>query len=406
MEIKVVDEIMGRGKSWASINYINSSDEYTKFIVITPYLKEVDRYKNSCRKKKFKAPIAKSGSKLYGLRELIANGENIVSTHALFHRFDKDIIRMIREMNYVLILDEVTDVIQEYDITKQDWEILKKKFINVDEKTGLMEWRKTEEDYEGKFSEVKKLCELNSLALYGGSVIMWLFPIEVFDAFEEVYILTYMFNSQIQRYYYDFHNVPYTNCYVKGNSIENFSFSDTPDHSKRNVNYRKLINICDNEKLNRIGDQDYSLSKKWYIEASENGMLRQLSNNIYNYYRHVCESKSSENLWTTFSDYRIPLKQKGYSHRDCFLEINARATNEKRNRKNLAYTVNRFLNPVIKNFFMSRGIDVQEDDYALSEMVQFVWRSAIRDNKPINVYIPSKRMRSLLRSWIDEISCK
>ena len=41
-----------------------------------------------------------------------------------------------------------------------------------------------------------------------------------------------------------------------------------------------------------------------------------------------------------------------------------------------------------------------EDKFALSELVQFVFRSAIRNNKPIDVYIPSKRMRDLFEEWL------
>ena len=47
------------------------------------------------------------------------------------------------------------------------------------------------------------------------------------------------------------------------------------------------------------------------------------------------------------------------------------------------------------------GIAVDGDGYALSEMLQFIWRSAIRDGKEIWVYIPSIRMRSLLKEWIE-----
>ena len=64
--------------------------------------------------------------------------------------------------------------------------------------------------------------------------------------------------------------------------------------------------------------------------------------------------------------------------------------------------VNRYLNPFVKNFFTSNGIDVDEEGYALSEMLQFIWRSAIRDGKEIWIYIPSIRMRTLLKKWIKE----
>lgn len=47
---------------------------------------------------------------------------------------------------------------------------------------------------------------------------------------------------------------------------------------------------------------------------------------------------------------------------------------------------------------------ITESNYALSEMLQFIWRSAIRDGKEIWIYIPSIRMRNLLKQWIKENS--
>ncbi len=45
-------------------------------------------------------------------------------------------------------------------------------------------------------------------------------------------------------------------------------------------------------------------------------------------------------------------------------------------------------------------MSIQEDTYALSEMLQFIFRSAIRDGKEIELYIPSFRMRQMLKEWI------
>lgn len=45
-------------------------------------------------------------------------------------------------------------------------------------------------------------------------------------------------------------------------------------------------------------------------------------------------------------------------------------------------------------------MEIEEDEYALSEMVQLIFRSAIREGNPITVYIPSKKMRELLEDWI------
>lgn len=35
-------------------------------------------------------------------------------------------------------------------------------------------------------------------------------------------------------------------------------------------------------------------------------------------------------------------------------------------------------------------------------MVQFIWRSRIRNNEPIHVYIPSARMRNLFIRWLND----
>ena len=40
--------------------------------------------------------------------------------------------------------------------------------------------------------------------------------------------------------------------------------------------------------------------------------------------------------------------------------------------------------------------------YSLSEMVQFIWRSRIRNGEPIDLYVPSKRMRELLIAWLND----
>ncbi|MPM86322.1 hypothetical protein SDC9_133411 [bioreactor metagenome] len=63
---------------------------------------------------------------------------------------------------------------------------------------------------------------------------------------------------------------------------------------------------------------------------------------------------------------------------------------------------------MIANWFKEHGIYLNTDAFALSTLLQWLWRSAIRDGKPITVYIPSSRMRGLLKQFLDtgEISSK
>jgi hypothetical protein len=53
-------------------------------------------------------------------------------------------------------------------------------------------------------------------------------------------------------------------------------------------------------------------------------------------------------------------------------------------------------------FFKKKNIEVNQDDWALSELIQWVWRSAIRNGKPITLFIPSGRMRTLFKNWLGE----
>lgn len=79
----------------------------------------------------------------------------------------------------------------------------------------------------------------------------------------------------------------------------------------------------------------------------------------------------------------------------------ARATNEYRDRHKCAYLINIYMDPFIRNFFTNRGINPDQDLFALSELIQWLFRSAIRQGEPIKLYIPSQRMRELLEDWLD-----
>ena len=255
-------------------------------------------------------------------------------------------------------------------------------------------------NYKGKFINEKRLCSLGCLGKYGEDVMIWLFPIQAFNAFNKIFILTYMFHAQIQKYYYDFFKLTYTYLHVTGNDIESYSFSEESSDNLDSESYESLIHICENEKLNQIGDRTTDLSKSWYIRncQNENFVMKKLKDNLYNYFRNVMKSPSSNNLWTCFKDFKKQISGKGYGQ--AYIPSNSRATNNYRTRTVLAYPINKYLHTYIKNFFIQNGIMVDEDGYALSEMLQWIWRSAIRDGEEIWIYIPSSRMRNILKQWI------
>jgi hypothetical protein len=142
-----------------------------------------------------------------------------------------------------------------------------------------------------------------------------------------------------------------------------------------------------------------SLSATWFNTQHNKKYIKQLRNNLYNYFTNMLKAKSETILWTAFKKSKVKLQGKGYTSQ--FLACNCRSTNSYDDRTNLAYCINVFFHPAIKQYFEQYNIEIDEELYAVSEMLQWIWRSAIRKGESINIYIPSARMRALLKGWLN-----
>ena len=69
-----------------------------------------------------------------------------------------------------------------------------------------------------------------------------------------------MFDAQTQKYYYDYYNIEYVYWYITGDSLDTYRFTQNKVEYAM-PDYSKLIHICDNDKLNHIGDRETALSK-------------------------------------------------------------------------------------------------------------------------------------------------
>ena len=391
--ITIIDAPCGYGKTSWAIEYMNDN-EFERFIYITPYLDEVSRIKNDVDRT-FKEPNMKrgKGSKRNDFYNLLTNGEDIATTHSLFKGVDKNVKDEIKEKEYILILDEVMDVVEQINISKDDINILiERNIIKVNEE-GKVYW--IDDNYRGEFIKYKKSISNGDVYLHNGAMILWTFPCDIFNSFKEVYILTYMFKGQIQAYYYDLNKLKYE--YKSVENIDN-KYKLTSYKKINGEKYKDLITIY-NGKLNEVGKGN-SLTKSWYMQASKKVAMRKLKDCTYNYFNNIINDKSDYNMWTTFKDYKNECKGNRYTKG--FVECNVRATNEYKHKTNLAYLINRYYNPMIEQFFTQRKVSIDRDTYALSELIQWMFRSAIRENKPINIYIPSERMRRLLQEWLGD----
>lgn len=409
-KFKIIDSIMGSGKTSWAIQYMNNSPCKMKFIYITPFLNEVERVISSTKRNFLQPEVTKGGTKLDNLKDLIVKGKDIVSTHALFQRIDNELIELIEMQGYSLILDEVMNVIDQVRISKDDLQLLltaKTKIgnsvITIDDK-GFVHWN-DKEYMVGNFEQIRNLANSNNLMIYDNIAMYWLFPVTAFKGFEEVLILTYMFNGQIQRYYYDLFKIEYSYHSVANNNGEYQLVDYIPLHKEDRNHLKKLINIyyskkTDRTDLNKIGEKNTSFSKTHLTKLISNSTHQKLlRDNAFNYYYNKVKVPSNKVMWTTFKAFEQNLRPKNLKKQ--FVEVTARATNDYANKSTCIYFANRYMNPITKKFFISEGVNVDEELFALSELLQWVFRSRIRNGEPINIYIPSVRMRTLLEQYLN-----
>jgi hypothetical protein len=237
------------------------------------------------------------------------------------------------------------------------------------------------------------------------TLLLWEMPTDFLELFHEVVVMTYLFEGSLMANYFKATEVPYTVFTLDKN--RSLTSVHNRDEAVIKAGLREKITVIHDAKLNRIGTssgKDNPLSASWFKRHAkgQTGALDAVKNNTYNFFTHkVTSGKSADNMWTTFKKVKAKITGKGYVKG--FVSVNAKATNEFIEKRNLAYLANIFIHPAIFNYFDECGAEADQELFALSEMVQWIWRSQIRRGDPITVYIPSERMRRLFMNWLNNV---
>lgn len=405
--VKVCDAIMGTGKSSAAITYLNEHPN-DKFIYITPYLDEATRIKSGCPHLRFVEPSNKI--KQYEFKKslhtaaLIKEGRNITTTHQAFKGYTQDTLDSIKEQGYTLIIDENVDVLETFEFHPDDLQLAVDAGY-ISENNGV--YAIANEQYKGRaLHELFTLLKSRELVRMTdrdeNSLFYWALPPDLLTSFKDVFILTYLFNGQSLHHFMEIHNIPYEFIGIERTEKGGYRFGNYPGYTPEYVHRLKdMLHILDREKINDVGDDYHALSMNWFKKGGEN--VEQLRRNVSNCFNNIWRDiPADKRLWGSYNGEFSTIRGKGYTK--AFLTFNAKATNTYKDRECLVYIANLFMNVNEKKFYQMHGLEVDEDAYALSIMVQWIWRSAIRDGKEVYLYIPSRRMRTLLTNWIETIS--
>lgn len=406
-QVTIVDSIMGSGKTSWAIQFMKENIETNKFLFVTPYLTEIERIIEATQGE-FKQPeSSREDRKLESLKSLIRKGEQIVTTHELLKRSDSELIELIDLQGYTLILDEVIGVIEEQKIGPSDVKLLldakdgDQNYIDVGP-NGIVKWNM--ETYKnGMFQRIRNKAKTGNIILFEEKKMYWLFPQELIEAFQKVYVLTYLFKGQLQYYYFQMMKITMEFKAVAQNTL-GYHLIDYQGAKGENRQFlAELIRIhydtTRGNKLNTVGDKPNSFSVSDLAKQTKKADWKKLvRNNAYTFFRHRVKVDPENVIWTTFGDYQKLLQPDRLSK--AFLSVNARATNEYAHTTCCIYLANRYMNPILKRFFEQKGLEVDEKLFALSELIQWLFRSAIRNEQSIDLYIPSVRMRTLLEQYL------
>ena len=125
-KVRVIDAIMGSGKTTYIINQLNDEKDLNKrFLIITPYLKEIDRLNEAIPRLCFKSPKeddpttsakTKKRSKSKSLLKLIIEDQNILITHSLFGMVPASTLTLLATKGYEVIIDEAFECARQYGL--------------------------------------------------------------------------------------------------------------------------------------------------------------------------------------------------------------------------------------------------------------------------------------------------
>lgn len=404
----VLDAICGSGKSSAIFNQIKKNPN-KKYIYVTPFLSEVNqRVPLELPNMDFNSPSNLLTTKMKDLKVLIQSGVNISCTHVLFSLLTVEIMEEIIESQYVLIIDEAVNCIgqipKEFKVSDTE-ALLGGGFVIPQEGTrNQLVWNEEKfPNHDGKYRKIRNMCNMGMLYSYGGMFLMWEYPPKLMKELKEIYVLTYLFSGSDMKGWLEVNNVPYK--YLNPQEVGLKSEKDIKALIREN------LTIEDNRTLKLLRQSKTSLSASWF-RNSDAATIKKYKGMIRSF---VVKNKiKSDNLfWTTYKNQAKFLAGDGYSRgtskipltegvSPCFLPCNIRATNDYKDRQYCVYAMNRYKNPIEATYLLQQKAQVSEDDFALGEMIQFMFRGAIRENKPMTILILSKRMRGLLEEWLKE----
>lgn len=389
-----------------------------RFLIVTPYLKEIERLNKAIPRLCFKSPKgddlnastkAKKKSKPRELLKLIESDHNILITHSLFGMVPASTLMLLATKGYEVIIDEAFECVRQYGTGNGEWSgydlstLLRHKVVTESD-DGYLEWKDDGRvDRKGVLNQLKQDCDNRRIRVMPitlaetnkqTDMFFWEFPIAQLKAFKSITVLTYMFDASVMHAYFRCYGIDWQHLSLT--SDRRLVSWNHDNEAAQAQSVAKYLYVLTGGKLNDTGEELNSYSSSW-LKRRTPAQLAEIERAARNVLQNIFGARGSTTMWSCVIAHLPNLTPRGF--KGAFVACNVRATNDYKDKVHLAYLRNIYSQPPVVQYFKARGVKFNQDRYALSELLQWIFRSAIREKKDVKLYLPSKRMRKLLHEW-------
>ena len=400
-QITIHDYPCGSGKTTGLYNSFNSERSY---IVVVPYLTEIERLLRACTHLNFVQPTidleAGLETKTESLIQQVREGKNIVCTHSIYPRLSQLADDGLLE-NYEIVIDEVPDCVSTV-CEKSPYSVkeiyISAGFISVDETGRVHPTEKWLNNHNAAADTLNPVlfqqAKSGGLYLLNNSLFINCLPLNILSKCKKVTVLTYMSQGSYFTYYLKFSGVEYE---VNESRKQNIFFKE---EAKRLITL-KPMNALRGLNLSNTG-QAKSLARPSDYNRVSSCLKNLRSRDLKGVDQEKILITSKKDAWFENTNNRskagkFAKNSKLFNAR--WIANKTRGTNDFADCSHLIYLYDQHPNPYIARWL---GADNKcfSKHYALTELIQWVWRSRIRKKEDITLYLPSERMYEIFSSWL------
>lgn len=408
---------MGSGKTNRVIQWMKDNPQ-EKYIYVIPNLSELeDGEESKSRILSIGFTTPETGivhkTKRDDFYAKLCDSKSIACTHALYKMLERKHLDKIKELGYVIVIDEEVNLIDNYvsASTADLVSLLNDGKVEISADDGLVVWiadERVTEPYLDKNHKHNKFyrhiineyiytsrCTKAKDGTYKNVFMTSQLTKDLVSCAKRLIIITYLFQGSILESFLK----------LKGFKIKKFEDIGIVDMPLSDVVSRIKLLPYDKRMAN------YKLNATWWNGASKEDVLA-----VSNFIRRVTTKvgyPSDDVMWTCSSKRVRDVATKkvqnyvapsGYTKdskgETLWISCSMRATNKYRHKKLAIHCYDRYPHVSVATYLQDYGVKVDRDRFAIAELLQWVFRGNARvEGGEMVLAIASKRMYELYVKW-------